>query len=310
MDSKRVEHFAALLGNLPCVMDALIAYTDESRIPKKLIQRLVARAWEDQAIPAYRRAIDLSFDKEYEKGGDSDGSSICMESADHVLDILRWHRTAGESTAKDEAEIARLDSLRSKYLSVSRAISPIIFPLEESSSCSDLIDSTRHVGFDLDGTGDPVSWPWIRPTAAFLVWDPLNEGRITSGRQLFGNVTWWMFWENGYRALEALDDNDDGWLNGNELTGIAIWRDIDADAVSDPGEVAPAATSVDKIAVIPDSRKTRELASQEGILMRDGRVLPTYDWVPTSIPASSTRVALELGPERVGPHKPGRDLSP
>ncbi|MBT3202234.1 MAG: hypothetical protein HN350_20220, partial [Phycisphaerales bacterium] len=49
------------------------------------------------------------------------------------------------------------------------------------------------VRFDLDGDGRAQSWPWVKPTTGILVWDPSGQGRITSGQQLFGSVTIWMF---------------------------------------------------------------------------------------------------------------------
>jgi hypothetical protein len=110
------------------------------------------------------------------------------------------------------------------------------------------------VKFDLDGTGRPQTYPWLRPDAAFLVWDPQHTGRITSGRQLFGNVTWWMFWNDGYQAMAALDDNHDGWLTGCELAGLALWFDVNQNGVSDPGEVIPIdKTDIEGIAVLPEA---------------------------------------------------------
>lgn len=50
-----------------------------------------------------------------------------------------------------------------------------------------------------------------------LVRDPQHKSKIESGRQLFGNVTWWMFWRNGYQALAALDDTMDGLPAANSL---------------------------------------------------------------------------------------------
>ena len=74
---------------------------------------------------------------------------------------------------------------------------------------------------------------------AWLVFDKQSTGSITSGLQLFGNVTFWLFWRNGYDALRALDDDGDGRIAGAELAGLALWHDRNADGVSDRGEVRP-----------------------------------------------------------------------
>ena len=64
---------------------------------------------------------------------------------------------------------------------------------------------------------------------------------ITSALQWFGNVTFWLFWSNGYEPMRALDDNADGELSGAELRHLAIWHDRNRDGVSDAGEVRPLA---------------------------------------------------------------------
>jgi hypothetical protein len=56
---------------------------------------------------------------------------------------------------------------------------------------------------------------------------------------MFGNVTFWIFWRDGYEALRALDDNGDGVLSGAELHGLALWSDVNGNGVSEPGEVIP-----------------------------------------------------------------------
>jgi hypothetical protein len=287
-EGERADAFDLLISNLPCAIGSIVHYHKhnlQTEFQEKLVRRLIARAWEDEAIKAYRKAIELSFDKEYKNGGDASGDAICVEAADHIIEMLKWNRTANERRPEDIAEIQRLEEMEKTYRSVPRAISPIIFPIEGSLSCSELVDYTAKVSFDLDGSGESLLWPWVRPNAALLVWDPFREGQITSGRQLFGNVTWWMFWRDGYKALEALDDDDNGWLEGKELEAIAVWQDRNSNAVSDIGEVRPVSETILRIGVIPDDRQDGELTSRRGIVLRDGRVLPTFDWFPVGVPA-------------------------
>jgi hypothetical protein len=93
--------------------------------------------------------------------------------------------------------------------------------------------------FDLDGSGPSMAWEWVGPRAGLLVWDPDGKGRITSGKQLFGNVTWGKKWKDGYQPLATLDANRDGKLAGKELAKLGIWADADSDAVAGTGEVKP-----------------------------------------------------------------------
>ena len=80
------------------------------------------------------------------------------------------------------------------------AVTPIVFGLEENKSLVDLLALQGTASFDLDGDGHVESRPWVRPTTGFLVWDGNGDGRITSGREMFGSVTWWMFFPNGPTA--------------------------------------------------------------------------------------------------------------
>ena len=87
-----------------------------------------------------------------------------------------------------------------------RAITPILVPLQADTDLADLVDAHAQVLFDLGGSWLARPWGWITPNAAWLVFDPQRSERITSGLELFGNVTFWIFWQDGYEALRALDE--------------------------------------------------------------------------------------------------------
>lgn len=102
--------------------------------------------------------------------------------------------------------------------------------------------------------------PWVVWKASekrpLLVHDPDHTGKVTDGRQLFGN---WTFggrasvrlaslssppavvdeWSNGYEALAQLDVDKDGLIRGQELRPLALWYDRNQNAISEPGEVVP-----------------------------------------------------------------------
>ena len=165
-------------------------------------------------------------------------------------------------------------------------MTPLVLDLSGAKPLAELLDNTLNVKFDLDGSGRSQAYTWVKPTTGFLVWDPLKEGRITSGRQLFGNATWWMLWPNAFAALDALDDNHDGWLTGRELKGLAIWFDRNSNGKCDPGEVVPIEqTPITALRTSYDSKSGTSLVSTLGLRLRDGRTLPTYDWVVSSTQA-------------------------
>ncbi len=159
-------------------------------------------------------------------------------------------------------------------------ITPIIFTMKHAAVLNDLLAPDKTVKFDLDGTQRGQDWAWVKPDTGILVWDPRATGVVTSAKQLFGSVTWWIFWRDGYSAMEALDDNHDGKLSGAELKGLAVWFDRNGNGVSDPGEVMPIESiGVENIAVRATGRDGISPTNALGLRMKDGTVLATWDWV-------------------------------
>ncbi|HTQ86475.1 MAG TPA: hypothetical protein VMI93_09705 [Candidatus Solibacter sp.] len=244
--------------------------------------RVAQTEWRKQALVAYRRAYALRIDADMKKeyfgpGADTDISREAGEGILRLLDVAR-------ATPEEMAEIALVSVAVKKMTAKGTAITPIIFPLPGPAPLDALLASQSHVAFDLAGDGRPVEWPWVNADAAFLVWDPGNQKRIVSGRQLFGNATWWMFWRDGYQALAALDDDGNGWLEGSELAGIAVWRDLNGNGICDPGEVISLREAgIARIAVKAAGSEGETQFNLQGIQFEDGTYVPTYDWTPHSL---------------------------
>ncbi len=148
--------------------------------------------------------------------------------------------------------------------------------------------SAKSVSFDLAGDNLGKKWPWVGPDTGILVWDPRRTGKIVSGRQLFGSVTWWIFWKDGYQALASLDNDADGFLSGRELAGLAIWRDANGNGISEGGEVQPLqAWNIRALATRATQRVLNAPANFTGCLLFDGTSRPTYDWTPKSLSPDS-----------------------
>ncbi|MBP6010817.1 MAG: hypothetical protein KBA31_01210 [Alphaproteobacteria bacterium] len=164
-------------------------------------------------------------------------------------------------------------------------VTPILVPLEANAAFDDLIDRASPVKFDFTGQGGAQRLGWLNTNAAWLVWDPKDKRTITSGYQLFGSVTWVAFWDNGYQALGALDDNGDGRLAGTELKGLALWRDLNLNGISDRGEVKPvAAHGIMAFSYAHERVRKDLLLSRGGVTFKGGEVRPTYDWVVRPAP--------------------------
>lgn len=209
---------------------------------------------------------------------------VTQEAIGYLLPLL--------DAKRDAAEIQDLRSKQTDLTSRPRAITPIAVPLDDDATVAAIVDRRARVRFDADGSALEREWTWITPRAGWLVYDSDDSGEITSALQLFGNVSFWLFWANGYQALAALDDDGDETLAGRELRHLAIWRDADADGRSDRGEVRPLAehgiralsfdwvdgTTADVAAVAP-----------RGVTLLDGRTRPTYDVILHHSAATLTR---------------------
>ncbi|MEP6763203.1 MAG: tetratricopeptide repeat protein [Gemmatimonadaceae bacterium] len=211
-----------------------------------------------------------------------DGLGIHAEAAGYLIPLL--------DSVKDRREIARLrDTIETEHMRM-RTVTPIAIPLRDGMTAGNVESSGARVKFDADGSGLQRNWTWITRNAAWLVYDPKHSGHITSSLQLFGNVTFWMFWANGYNALSSLDDNHDGKLTAHELEGLALWRDANANGISDPGEVQ----SISKYGIIAlscvserdNSHPDRIAFSRGGVTFRNGKTRSTFDIVLHAQPAA------------------------
>lgn len=250
--------------------------------PKNLPARL-GLAWTlDQsgrkadAVTAYRKLIEDAWAKEKElKALGLGGHTVTGEAAEYLIPLL--------DKDKDKDEITTLKERADKLRKLPRPITPIAVPLRAGLRAADLEQRSAAVAFDADGTGLKKQWTWITPEAAWLVHDPVGKGEITSALQMFGSVTFWMFWETGYDALAALDDDRDGMIRGEELRGLALWHDANSNGIAEPGEVKPLAAH--GIVALScrferDPRHPDRIAcSSAGAVFRDGTTRPTFDLV-------------------------------
>ena len=206
-------------------------------------------------------------------------SIVAHEAGEGYMRLTVGNEDASNQDKKRLDKVTR-DIVKLESLQPSMIVTPIIFSPEQRTSLADLLASDGGVQFDLDGDGRVERWPWVKPTTGILVWDPQRTGQITSGRQLFGTVTWWLFFSDGYHALDALDDNRDGELTGVELVGISVWFDRDSDGQADDGEVVPVEKlGITALATQATGHDGKSLTNPAGLTLKDGRTVPTYDWV-------------------------------
>lgn len=233
-----------------------------------------------EAVTQLRRAAALGWELD---SGDRNTlwigqRSVTEEAAFYLIELL--------DPVRDSAEIATLNLRVRELTRRPRMITPIAVPLRAGIPADAMIDPGRLVAFDLDGSGMPRKWTWLSDDAAWLVHDHRGTGRITSALQLFGAVTFWAFWENGYHALRAMDDDGNGEIRGPEREGLSLWHDRNHNGVSEKGEVRSLA-EWDIISLSTafeyDARHQHEIAwSPRGVQFAGGEVRPTYDLAMSS----------------------------
>jgi hypothetical protein len=228
------------------------------------------------AVKLYRAVIEQAWGKEKDlKRAPLGWHSVTAEATGYLIPLL--------DATTDQQEIAALKERTAQVRRIPRPMTPIAIPLRDGLKARDLEDRAASVAFDLDGTGLPQRWTWITRDAGWLVYDRRGTGKVDSALQLFGNVTFWLFWENGYQALAALDEDGDGWLTGRELHGLAIWQDLNGNGVCDPGEVKSLAewgiVGLSCRYQTDTSRPDGLIFSPAGVRLRDGRTRPSFDLI-------------------------------
>ncbi len=160
------------------------------------------------------------------------------------------------------------------------AITPMIFSMNRVKSIDELLAPDVSVDIDIRGYGSKRKTTWIQSDTALLVWDPEKQGKITSGRQLFGGYSFQIFRNTGYEALAALDDDGNAVLEGEELNGIRAWFDTDSNGISSNTEVCDLAPlGIVGIKVSPNGQEGEHPVCDDGLLLKDGKTLPTWDWM-------------------------------
>ena len=273
---KSAEHKAAADRHLT---EAIRHYEAALALDPRNITARLGHGWvleqrgdKPKAIDEYRRVVELAWPSEEKIKALGVGQRLyTQEAARYLIPLL--------DPVRDRTEIQDLTAKQESLKARPRAVTPIAIPLADGLD-SAIVDPLARVRFDADGSALDYRWTWITPNAAWLVYDAGGTGRIRSALQLFGSVTFWLFWNNGYDAMRALDDNRDGELSGGELRHLALWHDRNANGVSDAGEVRSLASAgVVALSCLYEAGDGARVAaiSPRGVRFSDGRTRPTYD---------------------------------
>lgn len=84
--------------------------------------------------------------------------------------------------------------------------------------------SSARFRFDLDGDGREESLPTLTGGVGFLVFDRNGNGKIESGKELFGPMS-----GDGFQELAALDEDGNGWIDEGDsaFARLGVWQPAD-----------------------------------------------------------------------------------
>jgi hypothetical protein len=138
-----------------------------------------------------------------------------------------------------------------------------------------LTSAENGVTFDIRGNGQPMRISWTAPGYhnAFLALDRDGSGTITSGKELFGNVTPQpqSATPNGFLALAEFDKpenggNGDGVIDEHDavFSKLVLWIDDNHDGISQPSELHELSEfGIHSLSISYfESRKTDEFGNQ------------------------------------------------
>lgn len=124
--------------------------------------------------------------------------------------------------------------------------------------------SSRAVFFDMDNDGFAEFSGWVAPDDGILAIDLDGDGRITNYSELLGGGD-----KSGFGALSWLDSDRNGTIDqfDRDYHRLYVWRDLNGDGMSSPGELIPLGRS--GIRIIPlRGRVVNETISLQNVVAR------------------------------------------
>lgn len=123
---------------------------------------------------------------------------------------------------------------------------PLILDLDGGGISNSGIEPGYPILFDYDGDGLRTATGWVGAGEAIVVRDLNGNGKIDSGRELFGDSTLLTRGSkagqraaNGFEALADLDSNNDGQFNAADtaFASAKLWKDANQNGISEAGEL-------------------------------------------------------------------------
>jgi hypothetical protein len=165
-----------------------------------------------------------------------------------VLLIVALYPGPGLDPGEVRVQIRRLSGFPlvadSASLAAGSVGSMLLLPLNDAAEAFKMTSVEEGVAFDIDGDGDrdQVAWPEAGTEIAILALDVDEDGRVTSGKEIFGSQTL-SGARNGCNALTRMLKSTGAPLSGSIRQGHALyeqlllWVDRNHNGVSEPEEL-------------------------------------------------------------------------
>ena len=213
-------------------------WSNGSKKPNCRTARIIAKAISDAC-----NAMPADCDKEWEERLWADRTTAAAWLMKGSYGAAGWYNEeegaqTGSTSGGNGAPRPGFNDISSPNGIVSKG-SPLVLDLKGDGIA--LTSPSAGVQFDLLGAG-LVQTSWISgKDDALLALDRDNNGRIDGGHELFGEATnlGGVFAADGFQALAALDSNQNGLIEQDDLMfdQLLLWTDRNRDGESQPSEL-------------------------------------------------------------------------
>jgi hypothetical protein len=139
---------------------------------------------------------------------------------------------------------------------------PLILDLDHNGYA--FSSSAGGVSFDINSDGTPDQVAWNTSNDGILAMDMNGNGLIDNGTELFTPNFGGGNFASGGDALASLDSNHDSLINSEDdsFQNLAIWKDADADGVTDQGELTSLVQKGITSLTVPSTPANQEIDGQ------------------------------------------------
>ncbi|MER9499537.1 type I secretion C-terminal target domain-containing protein, partial [Mesorhizobium sp. M0587] len=150
--------------------------------------------------------------------------------------------------AADRTKVATFDNITTiaqlnavtvtDFVVYNSATDPIILDVNHDGFA--FSDLNHGVQFDMNGDGTKDQVAWNTSNDGMLAIDLNHDGKIDDGTELFTPAFGGGNFASGAAALASLDSNHDSVIDHNDAVfdSLLIWKDANADGISDAGELS------------------------------------------------------------------------